>query len=93
MQRREGDIAQQVRVNALPEVENAVDLRFAADSTNRADHAAGHSSGESARARIPRLRLRLEELERLHADDGERATQTASDRRNHPCEALGSRGK
>lgn len=87
MQRGEGDIAQQVRVDAFPEVKHAVDRSFVAYTTNRADHAAGHSSVQLALRCVPRLRLRLEELQRLHADDGQRATQTSRDRWNHPSEA------
>lgn len=87
MQRGEGDIAQQVRVDAFPEVEHAVDRGFVAYAPNRADHASGHSSEQLAQRCVPRLRLRLEELQRLHADDGQRATQASRDRWNHPSEA------
>ena len=93
MQRGEGDIAQQVRVDAFPEVKHAVDRSFVAYTTNRADHAAGHSSVQLALCCVPRLRLRLEELQRLHADDGQRATQTSGDRWNHPSEATWNHGQ
>ena len=93
MQRGEGDIAQQVRVDAFPEVKHAVDRSFVAYATNRADHAAGHSSVQLALLCVPRLRLRLEELQRLHADDGQRATQTSRDRWNHPSEATWNQGQ
>lgn len=93
MQRGEGDIAQQVRVDAFPEVEHAVDRSLVADATDSTDHASGHSALQSAPRRVPRLRLRLQELQRLHADDGQRATQTSRDRWNHPSEATWDHGQ
>ena len=44
MEGGEGDVAQEVRVDALPEVEHAVDARLAAHALDRSDETAGHAA-------------------------------------------------
>ena len=77
MQRRERDVAQQIRVDTLPQIQNAVDTGFSSHTTNRTHQASRHSS----------LCLCLQKLQGLHADHCEGAAQSTANGRNHPRHA------
>lgn len=80
----EGDVAQEVRVDALPEVQHAVDAGFAAHALDRSDQTAGPCYDEETGKCLPGLGLGLQKLQRLHADNGEGAGEAAADGRHHP---------